>query len=112
MAQYVVLLYSPAPADPLEVPPDELAAQIKYGDRIEELGGKIVSGFALQPSTTATSIHGEMITDGPFVESKEVLAGFFVMEARDLDHALRIARECPATWRGGVEVRPLFDSTE
>jgi hypothetical protein len=108
MPQYAILLYSPAPADPMEVPPDELQAQIDYGSLIEELGGKISSPQALASSATATSIKGEVITDGPFIEAKEVLAGFFVLEARDLDHALDIAKRCPATWRGGVEVRPLF----
>ena len=109
MAQYAVLLYSPAPADPMEVPPDELQAQIDYGSKIGELGGVISSPFALAPSTAAMSVKGDVITDGPFIESKEVLAGFFVLEARDLDHAMQIAKECPATWRGGVEVRPLFN---
>jgi hypothetical protein len=112
MAQYAILLYSPAPADPMEVPPDELQAQIDYGGVIEELGGKISSPQALAPSTTATSIRGDVITDGPFIESKEVLAGFFVLDARDLDHALEIAKRCPGTWRGGVEVRPLFTPPE
>ena len=109
MAQYAILLYSPTPGDPMEVPPDELQAQIAYGAVIEELGGKLSSPQALASSATATSIKGEVITDGPFIESKEVLAGFFVLEARDLDHALDIAKRCPATWRGGVEVRPLFN---
>jgi hypothetical protein len=108
MPQYAILLYSPEPADPLEMPPDELQAQIDYGSLIEELGGKISSPLALASSATATSIKGEVITDGPFIEAKEVLAGVIVLEARDLDHALDIARRCPATWRGGVEVRPLF----
>lgn len=108
MPQYAILLYSPAPADPLEVPADELQAQIDYGSKIEELGGKISSPYALAPSSAAAAIKGDVITDGPFIESKEVLAGFFVLEARDLDHALEIAKLCPATWRGGVEVRPLF----
>ena len=49
-----------------------------------------------------------MVTDGPFVEAKEVLGGFTVIEAPDLDHALGIAKLSPATWRGGVEVRPLL----
>ncbi len=108
MAQYAILLFSPAPADPLELPPDELQAQIDYGAKIEELGGKIVSAEALTASTQGRSVRGDVVTDGPFIESKEVLAGFFVLEARDLDHAMEIARLCPSTWRGGVEVRPLF----
>ena len=108
MAQYAILLYSPAPADPLEVPADEIEAQIAYGSKIEEMGGKISSPFALAPSTAAMSVKGDVVTDGPFIESKEVLAGFFVLEARDRDHAMEIAKACPANWRGGVEVRPLF----
>ena len=48
-----------------------------------------------------------MITDGPFIESKEALAGVFVIEARDLDHALELARMTPII-DGGVEVRPLL----
>ncbi|HYU83354.1 MAG TPA: YciI family protein [Kribbellaceae bacterium] len=56
----------------------------------------------------ATAIRGDVVTDGPFVEAKEVVAGFFVLEAPDLDVALRIAKLNPATRDGGVEVRPLF----
>lgn len=56
---------------------------------------------------TATSLRGDVITDGPFVDSEEVLSGVFVLEARDLDHALAMAKLNPATWLGGVEIRPL-----
>ena len=108
MPQYAILLYAPAPADWMEMPPEELEAHDRYAAQIEELGGTIVSGQALEPSTTATSVRGDDVTDGPFVESKEVLGGFTVIEARDLDHALKIARLSPATRRGGVEVRPLL----
>jgi len=54
------------------------------------------------------SIRGDVVTDGPFTEAKEVVAGVFVLEAPDLDTALRIAKLNPATRDGGVEVRPLF----
>ena len=77
--------------------------------RRERLGLQaIVTGFALQPSTTATAIRGDVVTDGPFIEAKEVVAGFFILEAPDLDVALQIAKANPATIDGGVEVRPLF----
>ena len=108
MPQYAILLYAPTPADWMEMPSEELEAHDRYAAQIEELGGTIVSGQALQPSTTATSIRGDVVPDGPFVESKKVLGGFTVIEARDLDHALEIARFSPATRRGGVEVRPLL----
>ncbi|WP_433286276.1 YciI family protein [Micromonospora sp. CA-244673] len=108
MAQYAVLVYSPAPADPMDLTPDYVALLERYGDHVTELGGQILTGFALQPSTTATAIRGDVVTDGPFIEAKEVVAGFFILEAPDLDVALKIAKLNPATIDGGVEVRPLF----
>jgi len=108
MPQYAILLYSPTPADWMEAPTEELEAHDRYAAQIEQLGGSIVSAQALEPSSTATSIRGDVVTDGPFVESKEVLGGVTVTEARDLDHALQIVRLSPATRRGGVEVRPVL----
>jgi hypothetical protein len=108
MARYAVLLYMPAPADAAALTQEERDAHARYADQIEGLGGKIRFPQALSPSTMATSIRGDTVTDGPFIEAKEVIAGFYVLEARDLDHALKIARLCPATWQGGgVEVRPI-----
>ena len=66
-----------------------------------------MAGLALEPTETATSIRGDVITDGPFIETKEVLGGVFVIEARDLDHALALAKLTPIV-DGGVEVRPLL----
>jgi hypothetical protein len=109
MPQYGVLIYSPAPADPMDLTPDYVELLDRYQAQIEDLGGRAVTGFALQPSTTATSIRGDVVTDGPFIEAKEVVAGFFVLEAPDLDIALQIAKLNPATRDGGVEVRPLFE---
>jgi hypothetical protein len=108
MAQYGILIFSPAPADPMDLTPDYLELLDRYPAQVEELGGQIVTGFALQASSTATAIRGDVVTDGPFIEAKEVVAGFFVLEAPDLDVALRIAKLNPATRDGGVEVRPLF----
>lgn len=107
--QYGILIYGPAPADPMEIPPEYEKALESYGAQIEEQGAKSVTGFALQPSTTATSVRGDVVTDGPFIEAKEVVAGFFVIEAPNLDVALKVAKLNPATQHGGgVEVRPLF----
>ena len=60
-----------------------------------------------QPSTTATTIRGDIVTDGPFVETKEVLGGYYLIGASDLDQALAIGKLCPAGY-GGVEVRPIM----
>ena len=73
------------------------------------------AGDALQPSTTATTIrtkNGKVITtDGPFVETKEQLGGFYIIEAANLDEALKIARRIPAATHGGaVEVRPILET--
>ncbi len=108
MPQYAVLIYSPAPADPMELTPEYDALLDRYPGQVAELGGKIVTGFALQPSTTAMAVRGDFVTDGPFIEAKEVVAGFFILEAPDTDTALQIAKLNPATRDGGVEVRPLF----
>ena len=108
MPQYGILVYSPAPADPMSLTPDYLELLNRYPAQVEELGGRLVTGFALEPSTTATSVRGDVVTDGPFIEAKEVVAGFYILEARDLDHAIEMARTNPATWHAGVEIRVPF----
>jgi hypothetical protein len=111
MAQYAILLFAPAPADPADMTPDELAAHERHGDDVEKFGATMLAAFGLQASTTATSIRGDVVTDGPFLDAKEVIAGLYVIEAPDLDAALEIARRNPATQQGGgVEVRPVLGS--
>lgn len=108
MAQYMILIYE---AEETYTPEDWQRAMQEHGrftEQVGELGGKIVGGEALEPTATATTIRGDVVTDGPFVETKEALGGFYVVEARDLDHALSIAKLCPAGG-GGVEVRPVMD---
>jgi hypothetical protein len=80
---------------------------------ISELPGT-VGGAQLQPGTTATTVRVEdgktLTTDGPFAETKEVLGGFYLFEADDLDSALEVASRVPAARMGGaVEVRPLVE---
>jgi hypothetical protein len=67
----------------------------------------ILGGNALQPTATATSIRGGVVTDGPFTETKEVLGGYYLIEAADLDEAIGIAKQVPARF-GGIEVRPIM----
>jgi hypothetical protein len=73
---------------------------------------RVTSGAHLQPAHTATTVRERdgqfVLTDGPFAETREVFAGYFLVEAPDLDVALEIARRIPAVRMGGsVEVRPL-----
>ena len=110
MALYAVMLFADAPADPADASPEELEAHGANGAEVEALGAKFVSAYALQPSTTATAIRGDTVTDGPFIDAKEVVAGFFVIEAPDFDTALAAAKSNPATrYGGGIELRPVLD---
>ena len=73
--------------------------------------GVCLSSEALQPVRTSTTVrvrNGKAaITDGPFAETKEQLAGFYLIDARDLDHALEIAAGIPPAEVGCIEVRPV-----
>jgi hypothetical protein len=73
--------------------------------------GHYVGGEALQPARTAVTVrlrHGAVsITDGPFAETKEQLAGFYLIEARDLDEAAQLAAKIPPARIGSIEVRPV-----
>ncbi len=111
MAQYAILIYAKAPVDEAEVIPGAREAHDRHFEEMVE-SGALVAAFALQPATdTATSVRGDIVTDGPFIDAKEVIAGFAIIEAPDLDAALKIARANPATQQGGgVEVRPVEGS--
>jgi hypothetical protein len=73
--------------------------------------GHCIASEALQPVATATTVrvrHGKAtVTDGPFAETKECLAGFYMIEAKDLDEAIKIASRIPPAGIGSVEVRPV-----
>ena len=72
-----------------------------------------VTSEALQPVATATTVrvrNGQVsVTDGPFAETKEALAGFYLIEARDLNEAISIAAKIPPARIGSIEVRPIRD---
>jgi len=75
--------------------------------------GKYIAGQALQPTGTATTVrvrNGEtLLSDGPFAETKEQLAGFYLLEADNLDEALQLASRIPPARLGSIEVRPVRD---
>jgi hypothetical protein len=105
MTQYAVMIFERvAPGD---LPPEIMQRHGELPDRVAEQGGKIVAGLALESPETATSVRDGEVIDGPFIETKEVMGGVFVLEARDLDHALALAKLTPIV-DGGVEVRPLI----
>lgn len=107
MAEYAILLYAPIEDDGVD---DGGAAAAEHDRHSQDLqdAGTMIGAFALEPHTMSTSIRGDVITDGPFLETKEVIAGFCIVEANDLDAALAIARTNPICHQGGgVEVRPV-----
>src|SRR5207302_6503653 len=73
--------------------------------------GRCLASEALQPIHTATTVrvrNGKVsVTDGPFAETKECLAGFYMIEARDLNEAIQIASRIPPAQVGSIEVRPI-----
>lgn len=112
MAQYLILLYDNEAAWAAATPErraEELTNHARFQQQLAEMGAKNLGGNALQPSTTATSVRGDVVTDGPFTETKEALGGYYLIEAHDLDHALAVAKLCPVL-DGGVEVRPVWDT--
>lgn len=90
-----------------ELPDEEC---VDYDDSIRE-SGHCVASEALQSVQTATTIrirNGKVsITDGPFAETKEQLAGFYLIEARDLNEAIQVASRIPPARVGSIEVRPI-----
>jgi hypothetical protein len=110
MAQYAILIYASDSAHAPDATSEDLVSADAHADEVEDAGA-MVAAFALTPRDMATSVRGDVVTDGPFLDSKEVVAGFYVIEAPDLDAALAIARRNPATQSGGgVEVRPVHSS--
>jgi hypothetical protein len=110
--KYALLIY-PKP-DSLDAVSEREAAAItaQYMALREEDG--FIDGAALQDSHATTTVRvsdGEALTtDGPFAETKEVMAGYYIFEADDLDRALELAARIPAARMGGaVEVRPLVE---
>jgi hypothetical protein len=74
--------------------------------------GNYLGGEALQPVATATTVRQRngktLTTDGPFAETKEQLGGFYMVEAKDLDEAIKLANGIPAARTGSIEVRPIM----
>lgn len=75
--------------------------------------GKYLTASPLHPVSTATSVrvrNGKpLVTDGPFAETREQLGGFYLIEAKDLDEAIRVAARLPPAHKGTVEIRPVLD---
>lgn len=111
MAEYLILIYGEESAlDNLEAAAggQMMKEHVVFG---ENNAASLRGGNALQRTSTATSLRKDSsgnlaVTDGAFAETKEALAGYYLIEAADLDEALAVAKQVPAP-NGGVEVRPI-----
>lgn len=116
MSQYLISVFG---ADDDELPDEAtmqamFAAVDDFNQQLKDSGAWVFAG-GLHPATTATTVDGTkgptaIVTDGPYLETKEHLGGFWVVEAPDLDAALELARQGSAACQGRVEVRPFQDA--
>lgn len=112
--KYALFICTPVGGE--ELSPQEIARDPRFASYIEEVrGGDIVRGGArLRPASDATTVRVKgdevLLSDGPFVESKEYVAGIDLIEVPDLDAAVSLASRHPAALAGGsVEVRPVWE---
>ncbi|GAA4348048.1 YciI family protein [Angustibacter luteus] len=116
MTQYLMSVYGPAERTDFGSYPSEeamnqaMADTGAFNERLQEQGYWVYAN-GLEAATTATVVDGQngepVFTDGPYLESKEYLGGFWIIEAPDLDVALKLAAEGSKACRGKVEVRPF-----
>ena len=116
MTRYLMSVYTTAEYNEYGNYPSEEAMKQAYADtgafneRLQEEGHWVFAD-GLAPVSTATVVDGQgaepVLTDGPYLESKEYIGGFWVIEAPDLDVALRLAADASKACRGKVEVRPF-----
>ena len=111
--EYLLLIY----ADPALQPTndEQMAAQLRsyaeFSDWLQARG-MMKGGDPLHPPSDATTVRvrgdERTVTDGPFAETKEWLAGYYLIEAPDLDTAIEAAIRCPGAREGSMEVRPIM----
>jgi hypothetical protein len=117
--RYLLLIYDEESAGTQTVPPpsEEDVSKVMgdYNAFTTELRDRGVyeGGEALQPVASASTVRlrdGQtLITDGPFMETKEALGGFYLLNCRDLDEALEFAAKCPGAQVGSIEIRPIWE---
>ena len=119
MTRYLMSVFGPAErTDYGNYPSEEamkeaMADTGAFNERLQEQGHWVFAD-GLEPATTATVVDGQgaepVLTDGPYLETKEHVGGFWIIEAPDLDVALRLAAEGSKACRGKVEVRPFAEA--
>ncbi|MBV9594763.1 MAG: YciI family protein [Actinobacteria bacterium] len=115
MPQYMLLIYNPLTGQASPEQMAEMGARWDAYTRSLTDAGVLVGGDALERADVATTVRerdGQIqFTDGPFAETKELLAGYYLVDCPDLDTALDHASRMPNVSFGSVEVRPVWDRT-
>ena len=84
-------------------------AHMSWATKLGE-SGHLISGDGLRPQSKLISGKDCIIKDGPFLESKEIIGGYYLLQAETLDKVMEIAKDCPNhLWGGTTEVRPIMD---
>ncbi|WP_129667819.1 YciI family protein [Phytoactinopolyspora endophytica] len=116
MAKYMILIYGDDQQWGAMSPEQRDAHEAAHAAFRTDAGSRIAGGEELELATTATSLRSDgagrvTTTDGPFLETKEALGGFYMLEAADLDEVIRLASQLPEVHAGhsGVEIRPVVD---
>lgn len=116
MAKYLILIYGDEQRWAARSPQERRTVDEAHGAFAAAAGSAVLGGGELEASSTATTLRAgtdgkPLTTDGPFLESKEVLGGYYVIEAADLDEVIRLASGLREVSEGhsGVEIRPLVD---
>jgi hypothetical protein len=115
--KYMLMIYHEEPVWTSQTEAERQEIYVEYRQLIEVLktAGKYLVGDQLQPAITASTVRvregKQLVTDGPFAETREQIGGFFMVEANDLDEARSIAARIPSARMGAIEVRPVVTQT-
>jgi hypothetical protein len=108
--KYLFLLFNEE--SPQDMSPDAMGPWIRFGEDAEKMA-TFAAGEALHPSSTATVVSvrdgKRVVTDGPFITTKEQLGGFYVYDCENLDTAMKLAEMIPWAPTGHIEIRPIVD---
>lgn len=116
--RYMLLIYHDEQAWSALSEAERQQIYVEYRQLIQQLeaGGQYLAGDQLQPAATANTVRvrdgKQMVTDGPFAETREQIGGFFMIEAKNLEEANSIASRIPSARMGAIEIRPVVESVE
>jgi hypothetical protein len=116
MAKYMLLIYGDAKQWEARTPEQAAANSAAHAAFSAAAGARLLGGEELEAEPTATTLRtdpdgGLVVTDGPFLETKEALGGFYLVAADDIDEVVKLASQLPEVHAGhsGVEIRPVVD---